>query len=141
MLESLGFGYGIVVLGAFVYFALKVILGGLSSGMSKLAEKPKRRSSEDEAYEALHCKPGEHVYAELKTKRYSENNDGTDIRMDEKGELYLMVYNMKTGEAHRLSSKNLVYLQDMMESTFKTMAENEKAMKEKGEKLMVETWS
>jgi len=133
MLESLGFGYLIVMMGALVFFVIKVILGGLADGVSKLTEKPKLRSPEDEAYEALHCKPGEHVYGKVEVKRYSENNDGTDIRMDEKGMFYMMVYNIKTGESRRLSAKYIVDLQEMMDSAFKTMAENEKAQEGKDE--------
>lgn len=131
MLEGIGFGYMVVVIGALLFGIIKAMGSSLSSGVSKLAEEPKRRPSETEAYEALHCKPGEHVYGEVKTKKYSEYNGGTDIHMDEKGDFYLKVYNLKTGESHRLSARFLYELEDLMEETFKAMAEREANMEVK----------
>lgn len=128
MLESIGIGYFIVVVGAIMFFIIKALLGVFAVGTSKLIKEPKPRLSETEKYEALHCKPGEHVYGEVKTKRYSEYNGGTDIRMDEEGRLYLKVYNLKTGESHRLSAKYLYELEDLMTEAFKAMAEREKEL-------------
>lgn len=125
MLEGLGFGYMIVVIGVIVFGIIKALSSSLSNGVSKLTEKPKRQRSENEACEALHCKSDEHVYGEVKTKKYSEYNGGTNIRMDEEGKFYLKVYNLKTGENHRLSAEYLYDLEELIEKTFKAMAERE----------------
>lgn len=138
MLEGLGFGYMIVVIGAIVFGIIKTLSSSLSSGVSKLAEKPKRQLSDNEACEALNCKPGEHVYGEVKIKKYSEYNGGTNIRMDEDGKFYLKVYNLKTGESHRLSAKYLCDLEELMEKTFKAMAERENDVKVKAENVTEE---
>lgn len=42
MLEGLGFGYMIVVIGVIVFGIIKALSSSLSNGVSKLTEKPKR---------------------------------------------------------------------------------------------------
>ena len=79
-------------------------------------------------------KAGEHVYGEVKTRKYSEYNGGTNIRMDEEGKFYLKVYNLKTGESHRFSAEFLCDLEEEMEKTFKAMAEREDDVRAKAEK-------
>ena len=125
MLESLGFGFLIVIVGHLLAGLFKPLFRALSGGASNLADKPKRPLTERERAEALHCKPGEHVYMEFETRKYSDYNGATNIRLDENGNYSVRVYNLKTGESHRLSARFTHELQHQMEQTFKAMAERE----------------
>ncbi len=111
-----------------IYFIIFLVKGGQIFGnkVKEWAAEPISQNNAKDSSEQLFCKPGEQVYGEVEVKRYSDYNGGTDIRMDEKGELYLVVYNLKTGERHRLSDSYLIDLEDKMDATFKAMAENEK---------------
>lgn len=125
MLESLGFGFLIVIVGHLLAGLFKPLFRALSGGASNLADKPKRPLTECERAEALHCKPGEYVYMEFETRKYSDYNGATNFRLDEKGNYSGRVYNLKTGESHRLSARFTHELQHQMEQTFKAMAERE----------------
>ena len=125
MLESIGFGFLIVIVGHLLAGLFKPLFRALSRGASNLADKPKRPLTECERAEALQCKPGEHVYMEFEIRKYSDYNGATNIRLDEKGNYSVRVYNLKTGESHRLSARFNHELQHQMEQTFKAMAERE----------------